>query len=128
MLRIYRYLLHLYPAAHRLEFGDEMACVFAQAEAGLNCGPLHRLVFYSQELSGLFYGAAESHFRHLFGIHEWLPFRRWNMRPGFRFPRSTVFLMFVILAGVVLSIDKAKTIVRMKEGLPGGTVRVFDST
>ena len=32
------------------------------------------------------------------------------MRPQFRFPRSTVFLMLVILAGVLLAIEKAKTI------------------
>ena len=48
------------------------------------------------------------------------------MRPGFRFPRSTVFLMCVILAGVVLAIDKAKTVVRMKDGLPPGTMAVWD--
>jgi hypothetical protein len=29
------------------------------------------------------------------------------MRPGFRFPRSTVFLMTVVLAGVILAIKKA---------------------
>ncbi len=49
------------------------------------------------------------------------------MRPEFRFPRSTVFLMCVILAGVVLAIDKAKDIVRMKDGLPPGTITVWDS-
>jgi len=32
------------------------------------------------------------------------------MRPEFRFPRSTVFLMSVILAGVLLTIEKAKGI------------------
>ena len=32
------------------------------------------------------------------------------MRPQYRFPRSTVFLMWVILAGVVLAIDKAKVV------------------
>lgn len=42
------------------------------------------------------------------------------MRPQFRFPGSTVFLMCVILAGVVLAIDKAKTVVQMREGLPTG--------
>ena len=48
------------------------------------------------------------------------------MHPQFRFPRSTVFLMCVILAGVVTAIDKAKTVVRMKEGLPPGTTAVWD--
>ena len=32
------------------------------------------------------------------------------MRPGFKFPRSTVFLMCLILAGVVVAIEKAKDI------------------
>jgi uncharacterized membrane protein len=128
MLRIYQSLLHLYPAAHRLEFGDEMVCVFAQAKADLDGGLLRRIGFYSLEFFGLVYGAGQSHFRHFFGIHDWLPLRRWNMRPGFRFPRSTVFLMCVILAGVVLAINKAKDIVQMKEGLPPVTAAVFDST
>ena len=47
------------------------------------------------------------------------------MRPEYRFPRSTVFLMCVILAGVVGAIDKAKTIVHMKSGLPVGTTAVW---
>jgi len=126
MLRIYQALLHLYPAAQRLEFGDEMVGVFSHAKADLNPGFIRRVGFYWQEFSGLIYGAAQSHFRHLFGIHDWLAFRRWNMRPGFRFPRSTMFLMCVILAGVVLAIDKAKEVVRMKDGLPPGTISVWD--
>ena len=48
------------------------------------------------------------------------------MRPGFRFPRSTMFLMCVILAGVVLAINKAKDVVRMKDGLAPGTIAVWD--
>ena len=32
------------------------------------------------------------------------------MRPQYRFPRSTVFLMCVILAGVVLAIAKARDV------------------
>ena len=48
------------------------------------------------------------------------------MRPGFRFPRSTVFLMCVILAGVVLAIEKAKTVVEMKEGFASGASGTLD--
>ncbi|HXU18810.1 MAG TPA: hypothetical protein VN708_27130 [Terriglobales bacterium] len=127
MLRIYQSLLHLYPPAHRLEFGDEMAGVFAQANADLDRSLPRRICFYSHEFSGLVYGAAQSHVRHFFGFHDWLPFRRWNMHPGFRFPRSTVVLMCVILAGVVLAIDKAKTVVQMKSGLPHATLAVWDA-
>jgi hypothetical protein len=126
MLRMYQGLLRLYPASHRLEFGDEMAWVFTQAKADLDGGPFCRVCFYSREFSGLVCGAAQSHLRQLLGFHDWLPLRRWNMRPEFRFPRSTVFLMCVILAGVVLAIDKAKDIVRMKDGLPPVTMTVWD--
>jgi len=37
------------------------------------------------------------------------------MHPEFRFPRSTIFLMLVILAGVFLAIEKAK-VVQMRYG------------
>ena len=50
------------------------------------------------------------------------------MRPQYRFPRSTVFMMWVILAGVVLAIDKALKVVQMKEGLPPGAVASWGST
>jgi hypothetical protein len=126
MLRIYQGLLRLYPVSYRLEFEDEMAWVFAQARADLDCSLFGRVYFYAREFSGLVCGAGQSHLRHLFGFHEWLPFKRWNMRPEFRFPRSTVFLMCVILAGVVLAIEKAKTVVRLKDGLPPGTTTVWD--
>lgn len=120
MIRIYQRLLRLYPAVERFEFGDEMTCVFAQARADLDRGLLRRVSFYAHEFSGLVFGAARSHFRQVFGFQDWVPFRRWHMRPGFRFPRSTVFLMCVILAGVVLAIEKAETIVQVKSGLPPG--------
>ena len=48
------------------------------------------------------------------------------MRPSFRFPRSTVFLMSIILFGVVLAIEKAKIIVRIKSGLPAAGASVWD--
>src|SRR2546428_12448355 len=116
MLSVYRSLLYLYPADYRREFGDEMSCVFLQAEADVaGHALLRRASFRMREVSGLLSGAVQGHLRRLFGFHEWHPFRRLNMRPQFRFPRSTVFLMCVILAGVVLAIDKAMNIVQMKE-------------
>jgi len=39
------------------------------------------------------------------------------MRPEFRFPRSTVFLMIFVLLGVVLAINKADMTVRNAVGL-----------
>ena len=47
------------------------------------------------------------------------------MQPQFRFPRSTVFLMWVILAGVLLAIEKAK-IIQVKYG-PQEVMAVWNS-
>jgi hypothetical protein len=110
MVRVYRSLLYLYPETYRLEFADEMACVFLAAKSEIRPTFPGRVAFYARELLGLFTGAIQTHLRNLFGFQSWLPFRRWNMRPGFRFPRSTVVLMSLILLGVVLAIEKAKTI------------------
>ncbi len=40
------------------------------------------------------------------------------MRPQFRFPRSTVFLMCVILAGVTFAIQKAQHVQATLTGMP----------
>ena len=112
MVRLYRGFLYLYPAACRFEFGDEMTCVFASAQSDVreHGRVLDRALFYAREFRGLVAGAFTAHVCNLFGFDHWLPFRRFDMRPGFKFPRSTVFLMCLILAGVVLAIEKAKDI------------------
>jgi hypothetical protein len=126
MLRLYQGFLHLYPAAYRQEFGEEMQCVFLQAHAERSRASLRiRATFLARELSGLFSGAAQAHFLSLFGSNNCLCFRRSNMRPQFRFPRSTVFLMLVILAGVMLTIQQAK-IIQMPYG-PHGVMAVWNS-
>lgn len=124
MQKIYRALLYLYPAGYRHEFGSEMSCVFVQAQADAAQGSLlMRASFCVREASGLLSGAVQEHLRSLFGFHDWFAFRRLNMRPQFRFPRSTVFLMCVILAGVVLAIEKAQS-VGLKYG-PGDTTFIW---
>lgn len=111
MRRLYQGLLHLYPAAYREEFAAEMQWVFLQAQRECRIAPLlRRATFYAQEVLGLLSGAAHAHLRSFFGGDDWLRHRRFNMRPQYRFPRSTVFLMWVILAGVVLAIEKARDI------------------
>jgi hypothetical protein len=126
MLRLYQGLLYLYPAAYRQEFGEEMQCVFMQAQAECCTAPwLRRATFCARELVSLLSGAAQARLLSLFGNDKWLRLRRFNMRPQYRFPHSTVFLMCVILAGVVLAIEKAKTIVQMKEGVPPATAAVW---
>src|SRR3954451_3975191 len=102
MLRAYRSLLYIYPAAYRHEFGDEMGDVFMQARAEVAIRSFFtRAGFYVREGSGLIKGAARAHLTSILGFNNGTPFRRFNMRPEFRFPRSTIVLMLVILAGVV---------------------------
>jgi hypothetical protein len=117
MLRVYRSLLHLYPITYRREFGDEMSGVFVDARRDCSRGAIAKALFYVRELQGLLSGAVNAHGLNLLGVDNWLPFRRFNMHPEFKFPRSTVILMFVILAGVVLTIEKAKDIT-VKYGAP----------
>jgi hypothetical protein len=108
MLRLYRSLLFLYPVAYRDEFGPEMTAVFLQAEEEHDGRSLAaRALFYGRESGGLILGAAQSHFRSVFG-NNLTPFWRFSMQRQFRFPRSTVFLMCVILAAVAFAIDKAQ--------------------
>lgn len=127
MLRLYQGLLYLYPAAYRQEFGEEMQCVFLRAQAERNIAPLlERAKFGARELAGLLSGAAQAHIVAALGMENWLRFRRFNVRPQFRFAGSTVFLMCVIFAAVALAIEKAKAIVQMKEGLPTVTAAVWN--
>jgi hypothetical protein len=113
MLRVYRQLLNLYPQSYRLAFGDEMLDVFADAQSETR-GFAHRSIFLLREIAGLLKGALNERLRALTGSHEIIPFssRRFTMRSGFRFPKSTAVLMAIILAGVLLAIEKAQSIVR----------------
>lgn len=118
MLPVYRCLLYLYPAAHRSVYGEEMVDVFRDAQNEKSANGLVSLTsFYVRELTGLLQGAIEEHLRALMGSRWTLfPFRRFNMRSEFRFPKSTTTLMVIILAGVVLAIEKGKAI---QASLPG---------
>ena len=119
MRRLYRGLLFLYPAPYRCEFADEMTYVFLQAEAETSSHSVGRRgAFYLREIVGLMSGAVHTHLCSLFGVNDWNPFRRFNMRPQFRFPRSTVFLMCMILAGVTFAIQKAQHVQATLTGMP----------
>ena len=113
MLRAYRCLLCLYPAEHRYNYGAEMASVFCDARADKQAKGLVALIgFYWREFGGLIQGACGEHLQALLGSRRWtlFAFRRFHMRSEFRFPKSTTALMVIILAGVVLAIDKARAI------------------
>lgn len=123
MLTLYCWLLRLYPARYRADFGEEMAAVFRAARGALPPAPGSRIRFYWREFCGLLSGALCAHLDRVFGPS--IPLRRFSMQPQFRFPRSTVFLMCVILAGLGLAIHKAQNIVQMKESLPPATATAW---
>ena len=113
MLRIYRCLLHLYPAVHREQFGEEMRSVFSDVQAETaQKGIAARTFLCIRETAGLLTGALQQHIRVLLGPRVWPPFptRRFTMRTGFRFPKTTAVLMTIILAGVLVAIKKGEGI------------------
>ena len=107
MERFYRRMLWLYPARYRREYADEMTGVFLHAQRDVRRKKLGTLVyFYAHEIGGLLAGALGERFY----CNDWNLLRRFDMRPEFRFPRSTIVLMLVILAGVVLAIEQAELV------------------
>lgn len=122
MLTVYRWLLCLYPGRYRDEFGEEMTTVFRDARSQLPPAPAlaAKISFYRREFFGLLAGALRAHFHALFGPA--ISFRRFNMQPQFRFPRSTVFLMLLIMAGLVLAIAKTSSVAGGTLGVTGRTL------
>jgi hypothetical protein len=113
MKSVYRRLLWLYPAEHREQFGEEMFGVFQDVRSEIaSAGALTRGAFLAREFGGLLSGALHEHLRGLgiFDAGVLLSARRFNMRNGFRFPKSTAVLMTVILLGVIVAIRKGEAI------------------
>ena len=114
MLVFFRTLLSLYPAAYRCEFGDEMIGVLQEVQAERRKkGALALLFSGARESGGLLYGAVREHFCGIMGSHGSGMFsfnRRFAMKSEFRFPKATVGLMVVILAAVMMAIEKARAI------------------
>lgn len=117
MLALYRALLHLYPPAHRYEFGEEMLEVLSNVQAdSRKRGAFARVVYEAREAGGLLLGAFREHSRGITGLYANGEFssmfsgRRFAMKSEFRFPKATVGLMVAILAVVVWAIEKAKAI------------------
>lgn len=104
MRAVYDCLLRLYPDEHRRRFGEEMAFVFEQARSErANQGPVLLTAFYCREVAGVCRGAWQEHLREFSN-------RRFATRTQFRFPKTTPILMTIILAGVVLAIQKGAAI------------------
>jgi hypothetical protein len=119
LLTAYRSLLCLYPESYRNEFGQEMIAVFREAQTDVSPAVTAKITFHQREFRGLLSGALRAHFERLFGPAVLFP--RLYMKPQFRFPPSTVFLMCAIFGGVVLAINKAVDVVQLKQGLPRGS-------
>ena len=58
MATLSRYLLYLYPAAHRMEFGEEMSEVLSERQNDIGKrGALARWISNGREIGGLLMGA-----------------------------------------------------------------------
>ena len=113
MLTLHRSLLRLYPSAYRGEYGEEMMAVLLEVQAEIEKKEwFPRTVSCVREAGGLLYGALQEHVRSIIYSHGcgMFPPRRLTMRSEFRFPKATVTLMAIILAGVLMAIDKARAI------------------
>jgi hypothetical protein len=113
MLPLYRSLLRLYPAAYRDKYGEEMMAVLFEVQAEIEKkGWFARVLFCAREATGLLHGAMQEHVRSITSSHgcETFSSRRFTMRSEFRFPKATVTLMAIILAGILMAIDKARAI------------------
>jgi hypothetical protein len=113
MLTVYRKLLRLYPAEHRELFGDEMMAVLREeSDAHAKKKLLTRGRFFAREITGLVRGALSEHFHAFVEIRGGLSLAtgRFNMRNGFRFPKTTILFMTLILACVVTAIKKGEDI------------------
>ena len=117
MRSLYGSLLRLYPFAYRQEYAEEMLAVFLEAHRDVSRkSALPRLGFAIREVQGLLHGAVQEHLRNIMGSHRGAMFtpmvftRRLSMRTEFRFPKATVTLMVVILAAILVAIDRARSI------------------
>jgi hypothetical protein len=113
MLTIYQRLLALYPETHRQQFGEEMMAVLADVRADIrDQRALVRAVFCVREIAGLLTGAIGERMRAFIKSDPgfWFGTRRFTMRNGFRFPKSSAVLMSIILLGVILAIRKGEAI------------------
>lgn len=132
-LRLYRLALRLYPTAHRERFSEEMVAVFGELQAEtVSRGVLAQSRFCLRETAGVVAGALREHWRVWGGEHVWLLFssRRFTMHTEFRFPKATAVLMTIILAGVVLAIQKGEAIHASvpDTNLPVGPIHPVHST
>ncbi|HWK11919.1 MAG TPA: ABC transporter permease, partial [Vicinamibacterales bacterium] len=93
MIRLYRALLHLYPASFRVEYGPEMEAIFARRRRDAT-GPLARLGLWSHALWDVVINAA--------GVH--VDILRQDVRYGMRALRRTPSFTLTAIAIVAIGI------------------------
>ena len=93
MIRLYRALLHLYPASFRVEYGPEMEAIFARRRRDAT-GPLARLGLLSRALWDVVTNAA--------GVHT--DILRQDVRYGTRALRRTPSFTLTAIAIVAIGI------------------------
>jgi hypothetical protein len=103
MMRLYRFLLRLYPARLVDEFEEEITAVLTDLQSGIRSeGIAVRLRFVLREVSGLLTGAVREH----------LDIRNRNLSGGsmryFRFPRWTIVMMVLMFCAVNTAIEKGR--------------------
>jgi hypothetical protein len=88
-----------------------MIAVFWEAHADIRSGSRReRIAFRIRETLGLLTGAVQEHLRIFSGGSPMISFTRCDMRPEFRFPKFTVFLMSVIFGGVMVAMKEASAV------------------
>ena len=111
MLSLYEQLLRLYPARYRQQFEDEMLTLFRELQSENSIHTRRRRgIFYVREIAGALRGAASERYRVLRGQDVGLFKGGFMMRDGFRFPKTTAVLMTLILAGIMVAIQKGEAI------------------
>jgi len=119
MIPLYQCLLYLYSPGYRQEYGAEMLAVFCEARVEMSKrGLLARFVFSLREIAGVLFGVLDDYLRSFVGSERWIlfPTRRFVMRSEFRFPKTTPFLMALILLGIVVAAGMGAPI---RASLPG---------
>lgn len=111
--RLYRHMLRLYPADHREQFEEEMITVFLELEQERGGqGRAAQTWFCLRETAGIIGSALRARLNILADSQIWHELRseRFRMRSEFRFPKATAVLMMIILAGVMLAIQRGEAI------------------
>ena len=68
MLLLYHFLVHLYPATYRGEYGEEMLAVLSEVlTENQKKGVMARIVSAVCEIAGLLCGALQEHIRNIAG-------------------------------------------------------------